>query len=180
MKKSDVIKLLGMLSAAYPNMKEVTDITANIWFDCIKDIDLDIALIAIKKYILESPFSPTVADIRKRITDITTPLEDKTDSSEAWGEVVNAMKNYGSYNEIEALKNMSPTTRKVVKHMSWREICLSENLGVIRGQFLKMYATVVEKENQNRLLPADMKNKIGELGNLANKMDLNNMLGDGK
>lgn len=32
------------------------------------------------------------------------------------------MKNYGSYEEMEALKSMSPTIRKVVKYMSWREM----------------------------------------------------------
>ena len=181
MKKSDVIKLLAMLSAAYPNMKEVTNITVDIWYDCLKDIDSNVALTAIKKHILESPFPPVVADIRKQIAAVTTPLEDRLDSSEAWGEVISAMKNYGSYEETEALKSMSPTTRKVVKYMSWREMCLSEKLGVTRGQFLKMYETVAQREEQNRLLPGDMKNKIGELTKLANKMNMNNMLeGDSK
>ncbi len=181
MTKSEVIKLFAMLAAAYPNMKEIETPTVEIWFDCLKDVDLNIALAAIKKHILESPFPPVIADIRKQIVAVTTPLEDRLDSSEAWGEVVNAMKNYGSYEEIEALKSMSPTTRKVVKYMSWREICLSENLGVIRGQFLKMYGTVAEREEQNRLLPEDLKQRIGQLGELANKMNMNNMLeGDRK
>ena len=82
---------------------------------------------------------------------------------------------------MEALKSMSPPTRKVVKYMSWGEICLSEKFGVTRGQFLKMYEIVAEREEKNRLLPADMKNKIGELAKLANKMNMNNMLeGDRK
>mgnify|MGYP000374152265 CR=1 FL=1 len=163
MRKSDVIKLLGMLSAAYPNMKEVNEVTVGLWFDCLKDVDVEPALMAIKKHILESPYPPSIADIRKQIAEITTPKEDKLDAAEAWGEVVKAIQKYGSYREIEALESMSPTTRKVVKYMSWREICLSENIGVTRGQFLKMFSVIAEREKQDRLLPESFKEEIKQI-----------------
>ena len=49
MTKSEVIKLLAMLAAAYPNMKEIEAPTVEIWYDCLEDIDSNIALTAIKK-----------------------------------------------------------------------------------------------------------------------------------
>lgn len=54
--------------------------------------------------------------------------------------VVNAMKNYGSYEEMEALKSMSPTTRKVVKYMSLERNVNVDwlNSQVIRLALLKM------------------------------------------
>lgn len=163
MSKLDVIKLLGMIAVAYPNMKEVDDLTVETWYDCLSDIDLEVALAAVKKNILESPFPPTIADIRKQVADVVTLKEDKLDISEAWGEVVKAMQTHGSYSEIEALKSMNPTTKKVVKYMGWREICLSENLGVIRGQFLRMYETVAARERQDRLLPESFKKDIKQI-----------------
>lgn len=64
MTKSEVIKLLAMLSAAYPNMKEVDKVTVELWYDCLKDIDVKDGLIATRKHIMESPYPPTIADIR--------------------------------------------------------------------------------------------------------------------
>lgn len=184
MKKTDVIKILTMLSSAYPNMKEITEITVDIWYDCLKDIDVKVAIPAIKKHILESPFSPSVADVRKQIAEVTTPEEDRIDGSKAWGEVISAIRGYGYYRKEEALENMSPTTAKVVKYMGWQEICHSEKPDVVRGQFLKMYNTVAEREKQDRLLPGDFKKEINEIAEnngskvlkLVDKFDMNKTL----
>ena len=64
MTKPEVIKLLAMLSAAYPNMKEVDKVTVGLWYECLKDIDVKDGLIATRKHIMKSPFPPTIADIR--------------------------------------------------------------------------------------------------------------------
>lgn len=183
MSKLDVIKLLGMIAVAYPNMKEVDDLTVKTWYECLSDIDLEVALAAVKKNILESPFPPTIADIRKQVADVVTLEEDRLDTSKAWGEVVKAMQVHGSYSEIEALKSMSPITRKVVKYIGWREICLSENLGVIRGQFLRMYETVATREKQDRLLPESFKRDIKQIAeqrktieSLSGNMDMKKVI----
>lgn len=165
MKKSDTIKILGMLAAAYPNMKEINEIQVEIWHECLKDIDKDAALVAIKKNILESPYPPTIADIRKQVVEVSTPKQ--LDASEAWGEVMQAIKSYGYYREKEAMESMSPVAARTAKYMGWQEICHSEKPDVIRGQFLKMYGTVVEREYQERLLPQELK---GEMKALTEKL----------
>lgn len=183
MKKPEVIKLLGMLAAAYPNMKEIDEITVALWYDCLKDVDTEPAVLAIKKHILESPFPPSIADIRKQVAAVTMPEGQKLDGATAWGEVIKAIKEYGYYREKEALASMSPLTQRVVKYMSWQEICLSDNPGVVRGQFLKMYETIAEREKQGRLLPESFKQEmkmIAEKNNpiagLIEGMDMNKNL----
>lgn len=163
MTKPEVIKLLAMLAAAYPNMKEVNELQVELWYDCLKDIDAKVALSAVKKNILESPFPPAVADIRKQVAEVTTLENERLESAEAWGEVIKAIKHYGYYREKEALESMSPVTAKVAKYMGWQEICHSEKPDVVRGQFLKMYETVAERERQNRLLPLDFKEEITQI-----------------
>lgn len=165
MTKPEVIKLLAIIAAAYPNMKEVNEVQINIWYDCLKDIDVKVALTAIKKHILESTFPPSIADIRKQVAEITMPETAKLDGTTAWGEVLKAIKEYGYYREEEALANMSPMTAKVVKYMGWREICLSEQPDVIRGQFLKMYEILSNREKQDRLLPLDFKQNMEQIAN---------------
>jgi hypothetical protein len=41
--------------------------------------------------------------------------------------------------------------------MGWREICHSENLDVVRGQFIKLFETQRKREQQLKVLPQDLK-----------------------
>lgn len=174
MKPKEVVELLVIITAAYPNM-QISEAMVKLWHELLEDIDFNLAKTAVKKLILESPYPPTIADIRKHVMEITTPPEDRIDAAEAWGEVLRAIRHHGYYCEKEALESMSPRTAKVVRYMGWREICLSEDIDVVRGQFIKMYNAVAEREKQERLLPAALKEDIQKL---ASKMNLKMIEGE--
>jgi hypothetical protein len=72
---------------------------------------------------------------------------------------------------------MSPSVAKVVKYIGWQNICLNGEPGVVRGQFLKMYAQVAEREQKELLLPAGLRNQIQIL---AERMDLKVIAGGGE
>jgi len=164
LRKTETVQLLAVVNAAFPNM-QVTEVMVSLWHELLKDLDFKIAKLAVKKLILESPFSPTIADVRKRAIEIMTPPENRINASEAWGEVMDAIQYIGYYRQKDALESMSPITAKVIKYMGWQEICLSERPDVVRGQFLKMYEIVANRERQDRLLPAAMKEEIQRLAN---------------
>ena len=63
MTKPEVIKLLAMIAAAYPNMKEVDKATVELWHEYLKDLPLKEGLENVKKHIMTSQFPPTIADI---------------------------------------------------------------------------------------------------------------------
>ncbi|MGF7431070.1 replicative helicase loader/inhibitor [Thermoanaerobacterium thermosaccharolyticum] len=168
MVKSEIAKLLAVLAASYPKF-EVDEIKQQVWYEMLQDIPYQVAQVAVKKLILESPYPPAIADIRKQVAEITTPKGEQLDPAEAWGEVEKAIRHYGSYREEEALASMSPAVAKVAKYMGWREICLSEEPGVVRGQFLKMFSQVQEREKKEALLPEKLKNDIAKI---AEKHDL--------
>ena len=160
MTKGEVAKLLAVLAASYPKF-EVDDLKVHVWHEMLGDLDYSIASMAIKKLIMQNTFPPAIAEVRKAALEIMRP---EVTGSEAWGEVIRAMRNYGYYREEEALASMSPTTARVVRYMGWREICLSEEPpGVLRGQFLKMYEQVAGLEQQQRLLPSDLQDEIKQL-----------------
>jgi len=148
-----------VINAAFPNI-QITEAMVSLWYELLGDIDFNLAKAAVKKLLLESPYPPSIADIRKRAVEILTPEEEKIDAAEAWGEVERAMRFYGFYREAEALESMSPRVAKVVRWMGWRDICLSEEPGVVRGQFLKMYEQVTEREQKEKLLPERLKADI--------------------
>lgn len=86
MTESEVIKLLGMIYSAYPNMKEVTQTTVNLWYECLKDMNVKDGLIAAKKHILKSPYPPTIADIRKAKTTKETKFHNFRQRSDMYSE----------------------------------------------------------------------------------------------
>jgi len=161
MTKTDIVKLLAVINAAYPNM-QISEATVSLWHELLGDLNLDFALAAVKKLILESPFPPTIADIRKQVVEITQGLNE-VDAATAWGEVVRALNHYGYYRPEEAYASMSPRTAKVVRMMGWQEICMSEEPSVIRGQFLKMYEICTQREKQEALLPQKLKQTMKQI-----------------
>jgi len=162
MTKKETVKLLSVITAAFSNM-QVTEAAVSIWHELLGDLELNTVLVATKKLILESPYPPTIADIRKRVVEIITHPRDEIDAAEAWGEVKNAVRYFGHHNEVKALASMSPRTAKVVGWIGWREICMCEEPGVVRGQFLKMYQQAAEREQKDRLIPVALRNEIQKI-----------------
>ena len=154
--------LVGVAIANFPSMQE-RDMgpTAMLWHQMLKDIPYEIAKKALLKVLTTAKYFPTVSEILEVVADITNPEADT--AAKAWGEVEKAIGHYGHRREAEALESMSPRTAKVVKYMGWRDICLSTELGVARGQFLKMYQQVSEREQKERVLPESLKADIKRL-----------------
>jgi len=166
MTKGEVAKLLVVLAASYPKF-EVDDVKVQVWYEMLGDLDYAVASMAVKKIIMQNTFPPAIAEVRKAVTELMNP--EQVTSSEAWGEVTRAIRNYGYYREEEALASMSPITAQLVRYMGWREICMSEDIGVIRGQFLRMYEQIATREQEKQLLSTTMQTEIKKL---AKKYDI--------
>lgn len=153
MQKIDVMKLVGIMSINYRNWPEQgkEDALITLWTKMLADVDYDVAEAAVEKFLTESTFPPTIADIRARIADITV-IREKT-GIEAWGEVKNAIRRYGTYREEDAMKSMGGVTQKVVEAIGFRTLCLSENEMADRAHFLKVYDVMANRERQDALMP---------------------------
>jgi len=165
MTKGEVAKLLAVLAAAYPKF-EVDEVKVQVWYEMLGDLEYSVANIAIKKLIMQNTFPPAIAEVRKAAIEISSPRG--LTAAEAWGEVVKAVRNYGYYRGEEALASLSPTTAQIVRYIGWREICMSEDIGVIRGQFLRMYEQIATREQEKQLLPLTMQTEIKKLAKKYN------------
>lgn len=165
MKRVEVIKLIGLCAINFRNWPEPgkEEALAALWFKMFGDMDYFVVEAAIEKYLVEGKFPPTIADIMTRIADITVAKE-KT-AIEAWGDVGQAIRKYGSYNETLALEMLTPITRKVVKAMGYREICLSENEMADRAHFFKVYDTLAAREREDALMLPSTKEAIRHIQN---------------
>ena len=177
MTRKEIITILTLLSQTYENFEKRMDTDEKVesmimlWTECLGDLDYNLVLQAVKKTIIESPYLPTIHEIRKNAIEMVKPNTSKT-AIEAWNEAYSMICN-GLYMTEEQFEMASPEVKKFfgnvrqVKELSQTD---SDTVNTVtKGQFLKQYETIVNREKEDKLIPEQMKKMIG---NCANMMDL--------
>jgi hypothetical protein len=145
-----VQSILKQLFAAYPNV-EVADGTVAMYLRLLADIPTEDLQTVVDQCIAELKFLPTIAEIRERHRTLTRTLAAPT-WTEAWELLQRAMRECGAANRPTFSSN--PVLERAVGIMGWRDMCLSDNLPVIRAQFRDVYNGLVDRtETVDRLLP---------------------------
>lgn len=163
MTQAETAELLTMMAAAWPRF-EPDDAKIVLWSSMFEDVAFRVAKIALKKLMLLNTFPPSVAELRQAVVEVATPGNSRLPAPEAWGHVIAAIKKFGYYRESEALSSMPAEAAKVVSWMGWQDICQSDNIDVVRGQFLRMYETQLQREKEQALLPSALREIIAEIG----------------
>jgi hypothetical protein len=175
--KKEMAKIMAILAAAYHNFM-VDELKVEVWHSMLGDLNYEVVQIAIKKSILESPFAPSIAEVRKAAIELKNPH--LLSSAEAWEEVNQALDRYGYYDQARAMESMSPLTARVVRAIGFSRFCLSNNLSVERGHFIRLYEELAKQEQSKLLLPERIKEQIKQIGvpRIAEKNKLPNGTGD--
>ena len=89
MKKSEMVQIITLLAGNYEaiaNKSQVQrEMMLNTWYECLGDLDYNLVLQAVKKTIIDSPYPPTIHDIRKNAIEMVNPTQTRT-AIEAWNE----------------------------------------------------------------------------------------------
>jgi len=172
MTRTEFSKLMAFITAAVD--KPVARPTLEAYFDMLRDLPYDLAAAAVKEIIAtdEYPTLPTIGKIRQAAAEISRGHI--LSASEAWGKVIKAIHDYGYYQGEEALTALPKQVAEVVRWMGWQEICMTDKIDVVRGQFLRMYETHQKREQEQAVLPAGLQDMMKQL---AGGMK---MLGDGE
>ena len=162
MSKEEVRKLLMLAISNFPNMQE-KDMkpTAVLWEEILSDMPFEVAKAALIRVLSTSKFFPTVADIREAAVNNAGR---QSSWIEAWGEAQRAIRGYGYYRESEGMNSLSPLTRTTMENIGWKNFCMSEEEGVLRGQFRMAYETMQTRDNETARLPQGLKDMIGQIG----------------
>lgn len=152
MRQTEIIKLIGICSANYRNWPEKSQAEPMLalWTKMMGDTEYFVAEAAVEKYLAESVYPPTIADIMTRIADITV-IKEKT-AIEAWDDVKTAIRKFGWYNEKGAMQSLGGTTHKVIDSMGFKTLCLSEDEMADRAHFLKVYDTLAKRKREEDLM----------------------------
>ena len=159
MTKQEVITLQSMLVATYPRTFAVKPGAPEIWTELLADLDAGLVLFAVKKMICQSPYPPTIADIRKHVAEMRHP-ENNISAADAWALASRAGAGYGVRQQKAGLASLPEPVRSVVKSIGWQEFCLSENQDVLRGEFIKLYQSYQSREQELMVLPARLQQAL--------------------
>lgn len=180
MKKSEMVQIITLLAGNYESIANKSqtqrEMMLNTWQECLGDLDYNLVLQAVKKTIIESPYPPTIHDIRKNAVEMINPTTKRT-GIEAWDEAYKMICS-GNYMTEEQFKMASLEVRKFfgsVNQLKAYSRNADFNMDVVRSNFLKQYDTIVDREKEQKLLPTQMQDFIGKL---AEKMSVK-QIGDG-
>lgn len=173
MNKTETVQVITLLAGNYDSIakKDATQkqLMINTWQECLGDLDYKLVLQAVKKTIIESPYPPTIHEIRKNAVEMVNPT--KNNPLEDWNECYKMICN-GLYMTQEEFDKHSEICKKFLGSIAQlRAYATNEdfNMDVVRSNFLKQYETLSKAEREQKLLPQKMQDFIGQL---ANKMSV--------
>lgn len=175
MNKQETIQIITLLAGNYDSIakKDNTQkqLMINTWQECLGDLDYNLVLQAVKKTIIQSPYPPIIHEIRKNAVEVVNPNTAKS-AIEAWNEAYNMICD-GLYMTEEQFNTASPEVKtffgdvRQVKELAQTKTDVVNS--VTKGQFLKQYEVIVEREKQQELLPQKMQEFTNQL---AQKMSM--------
>lgn len=151
----------------------------DVYFDALADMPLDILQLAAKRVLMQQKWFPTVYELREAAAE-TVAGEVKTLSpAEAWalawkaagsidlemnGLFIAEGKEWTSQAEW-IMSKLPPLVVEAMKTYSLSALCYGkEPVGVIRGQFTKIYEQLQARTARERLLPPAVKEQIAGAG----------------
>ena len=117
----------------------------------LSDIPPQILEVAVKKLIMTNKFLPSIAEIRETAYGIKGIISGTAapDESEAWGEVVKAVRSVG-YCGKPKFSHEAITT--AVNNIGWQDICMTtyDGMNTLRSQFRRAYQLAAKRQKDNR------------------------------
>lgn len=180
MNKTETVQVITLLAGNYDSVakKDATQkqLMINTWQECLGDLEYQVVLQAVKKSIIDSPYPPTIHDIRKNAIEMMNPTQKRT-AIEAWNEAY-SMICRGLYMTSEQFETASPEVKKFFGNVRQvRELAMTDAdvvNSVTKGQFLKQYDVLAQREQERKMLPPQMQEFTKQL---AEKMSVK-MIGE--
>lgn len=164
MTKTEVRQLLAMTQAVYPNYNPPSrEAAVNAWLMCLSEYDNNVVTAAFKAYMTTdtSGFAPSIGQLLDKLHAIQSPQE--LNEMEAWSLVSKALRN-GYYGAVEEFNNLPPLVQKAVGSpdnlRNWSQTDTNSIENVVQSNFMRSYRLVVNRENEIKKMPADVRTLI--------------------
>lgn len=162
MDKREFATFAMALKTYYPKEQILPNNEAmQLWFRELNDIPFNVAEAALRKWVSTNKWSPSIAEIREAAANIQNG--EIMDWGEAWEQVCTAIRHYGFYEPKKALDSLDPLTRKVVKQLGFRNICVSENPMAERANFRQCYEIMAKREQTRQQIGLPLQDTIKQI-----------------
>lgn len=180
MTKKETAAMFALISALYPRDEKFAKADKEAilaWHEMLEDIPFEVAKAAIKASVATSPFPPQICDIRNYATRLTG--ERRLTADEAWGIACDMMREYGlnmvykdgyvpteepivkfgepirvqpNPKEYEAKRHCPPEVWALMERMGYKDMYMSENPDVLRGQFMRAWSNHDKEAYEKRVI----------------------------
>ena len=178
----ETVTLLYLAKNIYPRDRgldktgdELMDM-AKVWSELLQDIPFELGKAAVAAHAASSPYAPAVSEIRAYARKLTEPP--RLSADEAWAVALGTIRRYGcspvrdvatgKFPHERARENTPPEVWHVMELMGYRSMCMSENIDVLRAQFIRAWERQeqVRREREQLLpfLPEAVKEKVLGIG----------------
>jgi hypothetical protein len=151
-KRDEVLNLLGSLLLVIPDDR-ITEGTLNLYVTALEDIEYHVLNEAIWTIIktYKYPTFPKPGEIREKAVNIIMNRAGIKSPEMAWEEVVINMREVGR----EGVPYWTNShIQRAVKSMGWWDICMSDNIGITRSAFVKLYSEILDELRQKLTMHA--------------------------
>lgn len=126
--------------------KEISRGQLNAWYTFFVDDSAEVFRQAAYQIGATSKFFPSVAELREEMVKIYEPTL-LLSSSDAYDQVLLAVRKHGYYNEQDAMHSLDPVAARTIRLMGgWKRFCVSDQNEWTRKEFYRLY----EEEGQRR------------------------------
>jgi len=139
--------MLKTIKAAYPRF-EVSEDTVRVWASFIADLEDDLLMAAVARFISASDhaFAPSIPEIRRQATEIRREIAGVPSAFEAWEEVLKAptpspyrkMRD-GQWIDPEDYEWSHEAVGRVARQLGWGKAFPGSNPEADRAHFVKAY-----------------------------------------
>lgn len=167
MTRDEVIKLLMMIQAAYPNYKpQDKTIAVNMWHEMLQDYDANAVVGAFKAYVAtdSSGFAPSIGQIIGKLHIASVSASEATQNPlEAWALVSKALRN-GYYGAEQEFAQLPPLVQKAVGSpmnlRNWSQTDLKSIETVVMSQFLSSYKAEQKRAEELEKIPCNIREML--------------------
>jgi len=179
MTRTEFARVMTFITAAIGKPLAVESL--EVYYELLGDLPLDALQASAKRVVLEHKWAtfPSVAELREAASETMRGQVKELSSAEAWdmawraacsidldmvGPYQSGDKLYSSQAEY-MLEAIQPLVLEVMHAYSLPALCYGkEPVGVIRGQFMRIFEQLAARDRRTALLPASLVNDIGRIG----------------
>lgn len=168
MNRTETVQVITLMAGNYDSIANKTqqqrEMMVNTWYQLLGDLDYKLVLSAVQQTMIESPYTPTIHDIRKRVVENINPITDNR--LEEWDECYKLICR-GSVVTQEEFDSHSETVKKFLGSVTQLKDYAKGDIEtlntVVKSSFLKQYDILKQRERESKLIPERMKKLTQQL-----------------